>query len=192
MELNFKECFQSKEYQAARKEFEETLKEETTYIGGQFYTDYDELQHILCSYYPEKIAIEIMLNYMEDPYGIFDKYELSEVGYEREFDPRIIPRIQKFNECLYSELRYNHESGIMPNLDLAYRYCKNATEKLQERILDWNLAFTDDHLGYYKNYNGNIINLNEVNRIREKIVSGADLSFASFTNILDDSVFIKI
>ena len=42
MELNFKECFQSKEYQTVRKEFEDTLKDETTSIGGQFYSDYDE------------------------------------------------------------------------------------------------------------------------------------------------------
>lgn len=189
MELNFKECFQSKEYQAARKEFEKYLKEETSAIGGQFYTDYDELQHILCSYYPEKIAIEIMSNYMEDPYGIFDKYELSEVGFEREFDLRIIPRIQKYNEYLYSELRYNAEGGIMPNLDLAYKCTEAAMSRMRDRMLDWNMSFTDDHLGYYKNYNGTIKSLNDVDKMRHGIVYAVDNLYQSIANTLSRDEF---
>lgn len=189
MELNFKECFQSKEYQTVRKEFEDTLKDETTSIGGQFYSDYDELQHILCSYYPEKTAIEIMRNYMEDPYGIFDKYELSEVGYEREFDPRIIPRIQKYNDCLYSELRYNDEDGIMPNLDLAYKCTGAAMARMRDRLLDWNMAFTDDHLGYYKNYNGTIKSLNDVDKMRRGIVYAVENVYHAVANTLSRDEF---
>ncbi|MBR2212897.1 MAG: hypothetical protein IJ889_06755 [Eubacterium sp.] len=189
MELNFKECFQSREYQVARKEFEEHLKEETTYIGGQFYTDYDELQHILCSYYPEETAIRIMNNYEEDPYGIFDKYELSEVGFEREFDPRIIPRIQKYNECLYSEIRYNNEVGIMPKLDVAYKCAKIAMEKMQDRMLDWNMAFSDDHLGYYKNYNGRIIDLNGIEKIGHTIYFGSNALYNAVNDVLSTDAF---
>ena len=189
MELNFKECFQSKEYQAARKEFEETLKDETTFNGLPFYTDYNELQHILCTYYPEKVAISIMNSYTYDTYGITENYDIHSAGLIDETKPKIIPVIQKYNEYLYHELKYNSTKSIMPNLDLAYKCSKAAMERMQDRMLDWNMAFTDDHLGYYKNYNGKILNLEEIEIIGNRINDGVNELYMVIGNTLSRDEF---
>ena len=166
--LELREILQTKEYQISRKRFENVLHEETDYLNGgtPFYTDYDKLQHQLCRDYKESVAIEIMDAYTKDT-RIASVLDDEGVGFEEEGNPKIIPRIKKFNEYLLDDIKYAPEYGVLPNLDYTNKMLQKASEKLEDTIANWRVSmFTMDELGYIVNYDGKPATLTQLDEDR--------------------------